>query len=131
MLSRRAAAAAGQLSPEGTGWTMTIDQTEPVLVEAAAGPPTGAVEDGPTPAELSAAASAAVGHGADGSAPSAPDRRWLALALLGVVQFMIVIDNTIVNVALPSIKHALGFSESGLTWVVIGYALAAAVLVML
>jgi len=64
--------------------------------------------------------------------PAAPtDRRWAALALLGVVQFMIVIDNTIVNVALPSIKQALGFSEAGLTWVVNGYAIAAAGLVML
>ena len=43
-------------------------------------------------------------------APS--DRRWLALALLCVVQFMVVLDIAIVNVALPSIKVDLGFSRA-------------------
>src|SRR5881275_412773 len=50
-------------------------------------------------------------------------RKWLALALLSVVQFMVVLDIAIVNVALPSIKTDLGFSESGLQWVISAYAL--------
>src|SRR3954466_12383835 len=50
-------------------------------------------------------------------------RRWLALALLSAVQFMVVLDIAIVNVALPSIKVDLGFSEESLQWVVSAYAL--------
>jgi EmrB/QacA subfamily drug resistance transporter len=50
-------------------------------------------------------------------------RRWLALALLCVVQFMVVLDIAIVNVALPSIKLDLGFSQSDLQWVISAYAL--------
>ena len=54
----------------------------------------------------------------------APDRRkWLALALLSVVQFMVVLDVAIVNVALPSIKVDLGFSQENLQWVISAYAL--------
>jgi EmrB/QacA subfamily drug resistance transporter len=56
---------------------------------------------------------------------SSPDpRRWKALAVLAVAQFMVVLDASIVNVALPSIKTALGFSESSLPWVVSAYTLA-------
>src|SRR5437867_2675352 len=50
-------------------------------------------------------------------------RRWLALALLSVVQFMVVLDIAIVNVALPSIKVDLGFSQENLQWVISAYAL--------
>ncbi len=50
-------------------------------------------------------------------------RRLLALALLCVVQFMVVLDVSIVNIALPSIEEDLGFSEKNLQWVVSGYAL--------
>jgi EmrB/QacA subfamily drug resistance transporter len=50
-------------------------------------------------------------------------RRWLALALLSVVQFMVVLDIAIVNVALPSIKVDLGFSQEDLQWVISAYAL--------
>jgi EmrB/QacA subfamily drug resistance transporter len=49
------------------------------------------------------------------------DSRWLALAVLCVGMLMIVLDVTIVNVALPSIQHDLGFSQSGLAWVVNAY----------
>lgn len=55
----------------------------------------------------------------------ADPRRWRALIILGLVQFIIFLDATIVNVALPSIQHDLGFSAGGLTWVVNGYLLAA------
>ena len=50
-------------------------------------------------------------------------RKWLALALLSVVQFMVVLDIAIVNVALPSIKIDLGFSQDNLQWVISAYAL--------
>src|SRR4051795_1835451 len=50
-------------------------------------------------------------------------RKWLALALLSVVQFMVVLDIAIVNVALPSIQVDLGFSQEDLQWVVSAYAL--------
>src|SRR3954447_8406958 len=50
-------------------------------------------------------------------------RRWSALALIVVAQFMVVLDVAIVNVALPSIKTDLGFSESGLQWIISAYAI--------
>jgi EmrB/QacA subfamily drug resistance transporter len=51
-------------------------------------------------------------------------RRWLALYVLCAGVLMIVIDATIVNVALPSIQEDLGFSQSGLAWVVNAYLIA-------
>jgi EmrB/QacA subfamily drug resistance transporter len=50
-------------------------------------------------------------------------RKWFALALLSAVQFMVVLDIAIVNVALPSIKTDLGFSQENLQWVISAYAL--------
>jgi EmrB/QacA subfamily drug resistance transporter len=50
-------------------------------------------------------------------------RKWLALALLCAVQFMVVLDIAIVNVALPSIEVDLGFSQDNLQWVISAYAL--------
>src|SRR2546421_771640 len=52
------------------------------------------------------------------------DRRWLALLILCAGFLMIVHDMTIVNVALPSIKNDLGFSQAGLAWVVNAYLIA-------
>src|SRR5438034_3455715 len=54
---------------------------------------------------------------------AAAQRKWLALALLLGVQFMVVLDIAIVNVALPSIQKDLGFSERNLQWIVSAYAL--------
>ncbi|MDX6386630.1 MAG: hypothetical protein QOD85_432 [Gaiellaceae bacterium] len=54
---------------------------------------------------------------------SSDRRKWLALALLSVVQFMVVLDIAIVNVALPSIQVDLGFSQQNLQWVISAYAL--------
>jgi EmrB/QacA subfamily drug resistance transporter len=51
------------------------------------------------------------------------DRRWLAFIVLCLGDLMIVLDSTVVNVALPSIRDALGFSESSLAWVVNAYLL--------
>src|SRR3954462_15556169 len=50
-------------------------------------------------------------------------KRWLALFVLCLGNLMIVLDTTIVNVALPSIRADLGFSESSLAWVVNAYLL--------
>jgi EmrB/QacA subfamily drug resistance transporter len=50
-------------------------------------------------------------------------RRWLALIVLCLGDLMIVLDTTIVNVALPSIREDLGFSETSLAWVVNAYLL--------
>src|SRR5690348_1487935 len=54
---------------------------------------------------------------------TAQDRRWLALILLCAAQFVVVLDASIVNVALPTIGKALNFTESNLPWVVNAYVL--------
>ena len=53
----------------------------------------------------------------------AQQRRWIALILLCVAQFVVVLDASIVNVALPTIGSALHFSEGNLPWVVNAYVL--------
>ena len=58
-------------------------------------------------------------------APTADDRsRWIALVVLCVGMLMIVLDVTVVNVALPSIQEDLGFSQASLAWVVNAYLIA-------
>jgi EmrB/QacA subfamily drug resistance transporter len=52
------------------------------------------------------------------------DRRWLVLVVVAIAQLMVVLDSTIVNIALPSAQHALGFSNNDREWVVTAYALA-------
>jgi EmrB/QacA subfamily drug resistance transporter len=70
----------------------------------------------------SASGSPAGGGSPDGSrSASAERRRWLALGVLCLGQLMMVLDATIVNVALPSIQHELHFSQGNLTWVLNGY----------
>jgi EmrB/QacA subfamily drug resistance transporter len=51
------------------------------------------------------------------------DRRWWVLSVLVLAQFMVVLDVAIVNVALPTIKTDLHFSENGLQWVITAYAI--------
>jgi len=51
-------------------------------------------------------------------------RRWLILAVLGVAQLMVVLDATIVNIALPATQKDLGFSNGDRQWIVTAYALA-------
>ena len=58
-------------------------------------------------------------------------RRWAALAVIALVQFIIVLDITVVNVALPHIQTSLHFSRAGLAWVVDGYVLTAGGLLLL
>jgi EmrB/QacA subfamily drug resistance transporter len=56
--------------------------------------------------------------------PPAPDpRRWWTLVLLGLAQFMVILDITVVNVALPTIGTDLGLDRASLTWVVTAYTL--------
>ena len=58
------------------------------------------------------------------TAQESPDKRWTALILLCAAQFIVVLDASIVNVALPSIGKGLGFSEANLPWVVNAYVIA-------
>ncbi len=58
------------------------------------------------------------------TAPRADRERWIALVVLCVGMLMIILDQTIVNVALPSVQDDLGFSQSSLAWVVNAYLIA-------
>jgi EmrB/QacA subfamily drug resistance transporter len=58
------------------------------------------------------------------AAATAPARRWWILGVVGLAQLMVVLDATIVNIALPSAQHALGFSNADRQWVVTAYSLA-------
>jgi EmrB/QacA subfamily drug resistance transporter len=65
------------------------------------------------------------GHPGDGRGDSQPDpHRWLILGVIALAQLMVVLDITIVNIALPSAQKALGFSTVDRQWVVTAYALA-------
>jgi EmrB/QacA subfamily drug resistance transporter len=55
--------------------------------------------------------------------PEAPRRPWTVLVLVAVAQFMVILDVTVVNVALPSIGAGLGFSAGDLPWVISAYVL--------
>jgi len=72
--------------------------------------------------EVSIAAASSAARSPETGAP--PRRLGLALAVIATAQLMVVLDATIVNVALPHIQTALGFSGTGLEWVVNAYALA-------
>ena len=74
------------------------------------------------------------GAGPDPAAPGPPDRGrrpWSLMVLLSVAQFMVILDATVVNVALPSIARSLGLAAGGLQWVVTAYVLASGGLVLL
>jgi EmrB/QacA subfamily drug resistance transporter len=62
---------------------------------------------------------------AAGEVTGGDPRRWLGLAVLAAMQFMLVLDVTVVTVALPRIQHDLHFSRPGLAWVINGYVLMA------
>jgi EmrB/QacA subfamily drug resistance transporter len=57
------------------------------------------------------------------AATALDNRRWVALAVVVAAQFMVVLDIAIVNVALPSIKNDLGFTQESLQWVVTAYSI--------
>src|SRR5437867_12629392 len=58
------------------------------------------------------------------SSNSAPDRRWLILGVIGIAQLMVVLDLTVMNIALPSAQRALHFTTADRQWVVTAYSLA-------
>jgi EmrB/QacA subfamily drug resistance transporter len=64
-------------------------------------------------------------------APARSDHRWLVLVVVSIAQLMVVLDATIVNIALPSAQAALGFDNSERQWVVTAYALAFGSLLLL
>jgi MFS family permease len=66
------------------------------------------------------------------SGTAARERRpWSVMVLLSVAQFMVILDATVVNVALPSIARSLSLAPAGLQWVVTAYVLASGGLVLL
>src|SRR6202789_2367577 len=72
-------------------------------------------------------------HAGGGIPVEAPnyDRRWWILAVLGIAQLMVVLDGTIVNIALPTAQHALHFSNADRQWIVTAYSLAFGSLLLL
>ena len=56
--------------------------------------------------------------------PAPVDRRWLVLVVVAIAQLMVVLDSTVVNIALPSAQRSLGFPNGDRQWVVTAYALA-------
>src|ERR1700751_4813683 len=61
---------------------------------------------------------------ADSRRAARSDHRWLILVIVAVAQLMVVLDATVVNIALPSAQHALGFPNGDRQWVVTAYSLA-------
>src|SRR5215207_3008355 len=59
------------------------------------------------------------------------ERRWLILGVIAIAQLMVVLDATIVNIALPSAQQDLGFSNDSRQWIVTAYALAFGSLLLL
>jgi EmrB/QacA subfamily drug resistance transporter len=64
-------------------------------------------------------------------APHAPSRRWWTLIVVGLAQLMVVLDSTVVNIALPSAQADLGFSNGDRQWIVTAYSLAFGSLLLL
>src|SRR5215210_7043218 len=59
------------------------------------------------------------------------EHRWLILGIIGIAQLMVVLDATIVNIALPSAQKDLGFANDSRQWIVTAYALAFGSLLLL
>ena len=70
-------------------------------------------------------------HASERRASPHHERRWAILAMLGIAQLMVVLDATIVNIALPSAQEDLGFSNENRQWIVTAYALAFGSLLLL
>ena len=103
---------------------MTAEHT--AAPEAGAPVPLGTVPSGTGPSGTVPSGTGPSGTGPSGTGPSVADdrSRWVALVVLCTGMLMIVLDATVVNVALPSIRNDLGFSQSGLAWVVNAYLIA-------
>jgi EmrB/QacA subfamily drug resistance transporter len=77
------------------------------------------------------ASSPTAGEGTVAGQRALDPRRWWILGVIGLAQLMVVLDATIVNIALPSAQHALGFSDGNRQWIVTAYALAFGSLLLL
>ena len=77
----------------------------------------------PSAARSQAGGGPAAARAAEATSPADP-RRWWVLAIIGIAQLMLVLDSTIVNIALPSAQRALHFADSDRVWIVTAYALA-------
>ncbi|GHH76738.1 hypothetical protein GCM10018793_23160 [Streptomyces sulfonofaciens] len=85
----------------------------------------------PTVQVRAEAAAPASGGAPGGAVEEHPSGRWWALAVIGLAQLMVVLDATIVNIALPSAQQALGFDNNGRQWVITAYSLAFGSLLLL
>lgn len=94
---------------------MTAEQTAPA--------PTGSA---PTTSDATAS-----GGTASGATAPRKDHRWITLAVIALAQLMVVLDATIVNIALPSAQQDLGFGTDQRQWVVTAYSLAFGSLLLL
>lgn len=65
------------------------------------------------------------------SPPAVSNRRWITLIVVGLAQLMVVLDATVVNIALPSAQADLGFSDGQRQWIITAYSLAFASLLLL
>ncbi|MBL0885420.1 MFS transporter [Myceligenerans indicum] len=65
------------------------------------------------------------------STPATDNRRWITLVVVGLAQLMVVLDATVVNIALPSAQADLGFTDGQRQWVITAYSLAFASLLLL
>ncbi|HZK05613.1 MAG TPA: MFS transporter [Actinomycetaceae bacterium] len=92
------------------------DAGQPPPVPARPTPPTGGTGD---------TGGTGRAGGAGGTAANLDPNRWRILALLGSIQFMLLLDATVVSVALPPIQRDLGFTQEGLSWVLNAYVLSA------
>ncbi|HET6212987.1 MAG TPA: MFS transporter [Micromonosporaceae bacterium] len=67
---------------------------------------------------------AAIADDTSAGTPAVDPKRWLALAVIAIAQLMVVLDATIVNIAMPSAQHALNISDANRQWIVTAYTLA-------
>ncbi len=95
--------------------------------------PAAAIPEAPAPVAPAPAPAGPVHSGppADNSLGGRPTRRWWILAALILAQLMVILDATVVNIALPSAQKALGFSNGDRQWIVTAYSLAFGSLLLL
>ncbi len=72
-----------------------------------------------------------IGMSSESTLAPAPSRRWLTLVVVGLAQLMVVLDSTVVNIALPAAQSELGFADADRQWVITAYSLAFGSLLLL
>src|SRR3954471_23480867 len=77
----------------------------------------------PEPAGENLMSVTTIDQAVDAAAPRGRDRRWIALAVIGVAQLMIILDASIVNIALPQAQQALHISDASPQWALTAYTL--------